>query len=289
MARAAVKAKQAQAAQAQAAAQPSRKHRKHASGGNPNQDLFFSRLRRRQKWVFLLLIIVFAVSFVFLGVGSGSGGGLDQLYNGIFGGNDPVGAAKSEIKTNPAKGYKDLANAYVTKNDLVSAITAMQSYLQIKKTDSSAWTQLAGFEKSQGDTAASEYQQLLQNAQLQAPGTVFQPTGALGTQLGTNPIDQYYSQHDQQLTAPFYQEVIARYNAALTDAQNAAKYASRGSKPDAELAVYSIAQLSGNRAAALTALQQYVKLAPHSSNLKQIEGLCKQFGGSCVPKHTKHK
>ena len=91
MARAAVRAKQAQQAQARAAVKPSGK-RKHASGGNPNQDLFFSRLRRRQKWVFLVLAIVFALSFAALGVGSGNGGGLEQMYNGIFGGNgDSVG------------------------------------------------------------------------------------------------------------------------------------------------------------------------------------------------------
>ncbi len=149
---------------------PSRKQRKHASGGNPNQDLFFSRLRRKQKWVFLVLAIVFALSFAALGVGSGNGGGLEQMFSGILGsGSDPVAKAKGEIKTNPAKGYKDLANAYVTKNDLTDAITAMQSYLQIKKTDSAAWTQLGGYEKQQGDTASTQYQQVLQTTR--APGS----------------------------------------------------------------------------------------------------------------------
>jgi hypothetical protein len=292
MARAAVKAKQAQQAQAQAAARPSRKQRGHASGGNPNQDLFFSRLRRKQKWVFLALAVVFALSFVALGVGSGNGGGLEQAVSGWvsgwFGNSDPVGKAQGEIKTDPAKGYKDLANAYVTKNDLANAVTAMQSYLQIKKTDSAAWTQVGGYEKQQGDTAAAQYQQVLQVTQLESPGTIFQPTGALATQLGTNPIDQYYSQKNQQLSGPLYQSAIADYNASLTDFQNAAKYAPRGSKPDAELSVYTAAQLVNNRAAALAALQQYVKLSPHATNLAQIEGLCKNFGGTCVPK-TKHK
>ena len=69
------------------------------SGGNPNQDLFFSRLRRRQKWVFFALAIIFAVSFVALGVGSGAGSRARGLYNSIFGGGgDTVGKAKAEIK-----------------------------------------------------------------------------------------------------------------------------------------------------------------------------------------------
>jgi tetratricopeptide (TPR) repeat protein len=285
MARAAVRAKQAQAAQAQATVKPSRKQRKHASGGNPNQDLFFSKLRRQMKWVYVALIIIFAVSFVFIGVGSGSGGGLDQLYQGIFGGNgDAVGKAKAEIKTNPAKGYKDLANAYVTNNDLTAAIGAMHSYLNIKKKDSNGWAQLGGYEKQQGDTAAAQYQQILQASQLESPGTIFQPTGALGAQLGSNPIEQYYTQKNQALSGPLYQQAITAYNSSLTDFQKAAKYATRANRADAVLGVYSAAQVVGNKKVALRALQRYVKLAPNSPNLKDLEAQCKQLGGSCTPK-----
>jgi hypothetical protein len=284
MARAAVRAKQAQKAQAQAAVKPSRKQRKHASGGNPNQDLFFSRLRRRQRWVFFALAIIFGVTFVALGVGSGSGSGLDQLYSGIFGGNgNAVSKAKDEIKTNPKKGYQDLANAYVEKNDLASAITAMQSYLAIKKNDSNAWAQLGGYEKQQGDTAAQQYQQVLAAAALESPGSVFQPTGALATQLGTNPIDQYYSTKNQAISGPLYQKAIAGYNASLTDFQNAAKYATKANRADAMLGVYSAAQLAGNTKVALRALKRYVELSPNSPNLKAIEAQCKSLGGSCVP------
>jgi tetratricopeptide (TPR) repeat protein len=288
MARAAVRAKQAQKAQAQAAVTPSRKQRKHASGGNPNQDLFFMRLRRKQKWVFLALAIIFAVSFVALGVGSGSGGGLEQIYQGLLGGGgDAVAKAKDEIKTDPAKGYKALADAYVTKNDLTDAIAALNSYLALKKgkTDSNAWAQLGGYEKQQGDTFAQQYQQVLQATQLQSPGSIFQPTGALGTQLGTNPIDQYYSTKNQNLSTPLYQQAIAGYNSSLTAFQNAAKYATAANRPAALLGVFSAAQLAGNTKVALRALQRYVDATPNSPNLKQIEAQCKQLGGSCVPKN----
>ncbi len=287
MARAAVKAKQAQQAQAQAAAKPSRKQRKHASGGNPNQDLFFMRIRRKQKWVFLALAVVFAISFTALGVGSGTGGGLGDVFTGIFGGSDPVSKAKGEIKANPAKGYRDLANAYVTQNDLTDAVTAMRSYLAIKKTDSAAWTQLAGYEKQQADTYAAQYQQVLQAVQLEAPSSVLQPTGSLATALGTNPIDQFYTQQSSTLSGPLYQKAIADYDASLSDSETAAKYATHANRANAELAVYSAAQLAGNTKVGLNALQRYVALAPHSSNLKQIEAACKQLGGSCVPKHKK--
>jgi len=288
MARAAVKAKQAQAAQAQAAAKPSRKQRKHASGGNPNQDLFFMRLRRKQKWVFLGLAVVFAISFTALGVGSGSGGGLEQIWNSILGGgSDAVGQAQAEIKTNPAKGYRDLAIAYQSKNDLTDAIGAMQSYLKIKKTDPAGWEQIGGYERQQGDTASGYYQQALQASQLQSPGSVIQPTGTLATQLGTNPIDQFYSTQNQNVTNPLLQQVIQGYDGALTDYQNAAKYSPRATRAQLELTVYNIAQLAGNTKAALRSLQHYVQLAPHAQNVKQVESLCKQLGGACVPTHKK--
>ena len=295
MARAAVRAKQAQRAQAQAAANASRKQRKHASGGNPNQDLFFMRLRRRQKWVFLMLIIVFAVSFVFLGVGSGSGGGLQDMYNGIFGGGgDPVGDAKNEIKTNPAKGYKDLATAYATKSDMANAIAALQAYVALpgKKSDSAAWTQLAGYEQQQANTYVGYYQQVLQAAAQQSPGSLFEPTGDLATKLGTNPIDLYYSQQNNAISTPLYQKAIAGYQASVSDFQNAAKYAKPEDRAAAWYTVYTAAQQAGDTQAQLRALQRYVQLSPDSPNLKQIEAICKKLKtpdgkpGSCTPKNT---
>ena len=288
MARAAVRAKQAQAAQAQAAAKPSRKQRKHAAGGNPNQDLFFSRLRRKQKWVFAALAIVFAISFVFLGVGSGSGSGLQGLYNSILGtGTDAVGQAKGEIKTNPKKGYQDLANAYVTKSDLTDAVNALGSYLVLKPRDSAVWSQLGGYQKQIGDTAAAQYQQVLQASQIQSPGSIFQPTGALAGQLGSNPIDNYYSQQNQALSQPLLQKAITAYKGSLTAFQKAAKYATGTTRADMVLLVAQSAQLAGNTKAELAALQRYVQLAPNSPNIKQIEAQCTTLGGSC-PAHPKN-
>ena len=140
MARAAVRAKQAERAKAEAA--KPRGKRKHASGGNPNQNLFFTRLRRRQRWVFLMLAVLFAISFAALGVGSGTGG-LEQVFNGILGsGSDAVSQAQNEIKTDPKKGYLDLANAYQTNSDYTDAITALQNYLKIDKTNAAEWSQL---------------------------------------------------------------------------------------------------------------------------------------------------
>jgi hypothetical protein len=226
MARAAVKAKQAQKAQATAAAKP-RRDRKHASGGNPNQDLFFSRIRRRQRWVFLGLAILFAVSFTALGVGSGTGG-LQGIYNSILGnGNDPISQANGEIdKGDLAKGYRDLATAYVSKNDVPSAIGAMQTYLKTKqgRTDASAWQLLGEYERTQADMYFRQYQQVEQSAALAAPSQALTPPDAtLAATLGTNPIDAYYQQQTQAQAQPLLTNATSAYTASMTAYQHQVK------------------------------------------------------------------
>src|SRR5579859_6672872 len=151
MARAAVKAKQ-QAKKATVAPQRARQRggrRKHAAGGNPNQQLFFIRMRRSAKPVYVLLAVLFGITFAFLGVGSGTNGGLDQLFSGlnIFSSSGTsVSKAQKEIKDHPnaAKGYRDLATAYEGRNDTPSAISALQEYTLKKPKDASAWNELGG-------------------------------------------------------------------------------------------------------------------------------------------------
>src|SRR5256885_7360894 len=106
MARGAVKAKQAQKRGTQptkAAPRRTRGRRKHAAGGNPNQQLFFMRLRRQAKWMYVILAALFAITFAFLGVGSGSQG-LDQLFQNInifHHSGKSVSSAQKEIQKQP--------------------------------------------------------------------------------------------------------------------------------------------------------------------------------------------
>ena len=132
MARAAVKAKQAQQAAAKPKT-PARARRHHKSGGNPTQQLFFERMRRKAKFVYFLLAILFAITFAFLGVGSGSSG-LSDLFTNInifHHSGTSVSSAQKEIQRRPndPKGYRDLATAYEGKAETASAITALQQYV----------------------------------------------------------------------------------------------------------------------------------------------------------------
>jgi tetratricopeptide (TPR) repeat protein len=295
MARAAVKAKQ----QARAKAQPAkaargRGRRGHSGGGNPNQQLFFMRLRRGQKWLYALLAVIFAVTFAGVGVGSGTNG-LSQLYSGMFGGGGgAVSKAKDEIKKNPAKGYRDLATAYETKGDSTQAITALQSYLAVKKKDANVWAELGGLELTQGQTYATQYQQAQQAAQLADPSQAFLPGGTLATAVGANAAYQGAAQRATSQTTQLYQQATGAYSAGLKDYQQAAKIQPHNAQ--AQLQVATAAQTAGQPAVELKALKRYLQLDPNAPQRAQIESAIKQLSkgqptinssGSQQPKYGK--
>jgi tetratricopeptide (TPR) repeat protein len=276
MARAAVKAKQQARAKAQPAKPARGGRRRGGSGGDPNQQLFFMRLRRGQKWLYAALAAVFAATFVGVGVGSGAGNSLGQLYTGLFGGGgDAVGTAKAEIKNNPVKGYRDLATAYEAKGDTAGAIQALQSYVGLKKKDAAAWAELAGLELTQGQQYTGQYQQAQQAAQLSAPSLAFQPVGTFGLALGTNPVDQYNSQQVSSQTSQLYTQAAGAYSAALADYQKAALLQPHSA--DAQFQVATAAEYSGQYPVAVAALKRYLQMSPHSPQRAQVEHAIKQL------------
>lgn len=289
MARAAVRAKQ----QAQAKAQPAKRRahgrRRHAGGGNPNQQLFFVKLRRGQRWLYALLAVVFAITFAGVGIGSGSGGGLSQLWTGLFGSGtgNPVSKAQNEIKSDPAKGYRDLARAYEqTNGGNAQAITALQSYLTLKKTDAGAWSELGQLELAQGNNYATQYTSAQQAAQSADPSAPFQPGGSLATQIGSNPLYTSASQAATSQTSTLYQQATSAYGLAVKDYQKAALL-----KPKDQTALEAVAQAAesaGNVPAAIDALKKFVKRFPNSPVLPQIKTQLKQLAKSQPTVSTGH-
>jgi tetratricopeptide (TPR) repeat protein len=276
MARAAVKAKQ----QARAKAQParSRGRRKHSGGGNPNQQLFFERMRRHAKWAYVLLALLFAITFSALGVGSGSSG-LQGLFSGLFGGGGgtSVSSAQKEIAKDPkaAKGYRDLATAYEQNGDNLGAISALQSYLAIKKKDADAWSELGGLQLSQGQVYAGEYQNAYSAQQQAAPSQPFLPTGTLGTAIGTNPIESAGASLASQATAALYTRTATIYGEAVQSYQKAANL--RPNDPNAVFQVATAAQSAGEYTVAVAALKKYLKLNPSTPQRSQVLALIKQL------------
>jgi tetratricopeptide (TPR) repeat protein len=276
MARAAVRAKQQAQAKAQPAKKRARGRRRHAGGGNPNQQLFFVKLRRGQKWLYALLALVFAVTFAGVGVGSG-GGGLSQLYTGLFGGGggNSVSKAQDEIKKDPAKGYRQLATAYETNGQNNQAIGALQSYLAIKKKDANAWSELGGLELANGNQFATAYQSAQQSAQIADPSAPFQPSGTLATAVGTNAAFSQASQQANTAASTFYQQATSAYSTAVTDYQKAATLQPHSPAPLEELASASVS--AGNIPVAIKALKTYLRRFPTAVNRLQVKAELKQL------------
>lgn len=282
MARAAVKAKQ----QARAKAQPqvraakSGGRKRGSGGGNPNQDLFFMKLRRHAKWAYVALAVLFAITFAGLGVGSGSSG-LDQLFSGlnIFGGGSgsSVSKALKEIDSRPnsPKGYRDLATAYEQKGDTNGAITALQSYTGIKKKDADAYAELGGLQLALAQDYVTQYQAAAAAQQAAAPSQPFLPTGTLGTAIGTNRIEQAAAEQASGLTNDLYQKATAAYSQAVQSYQTVTKIHPNDANAQFQLA--NAAQSAGQYAVAVTALKTYLKLNPATTQRSQIESLIKQL------------
>jgi tetratricopeptide (TPR) repeat protein len=286
MARAAVKAKQQAQQQAQKqkkAAQPAARRggrRGHAAGGNPNQQLFFIRLRRQAKPAYLILAILFGVTFAFLGVGSGANGGLDQLFSGlnIFSSSGTsVTKAQKEIKDHPnaAKGYRDLATAYEGKSDTANAISALQQYTVQKPKDASAWNELGGLQLTQGQDYLTQYQAASQAAQLAAPSTGFLPTGKLGQAIGTNQLEQSAAADANASVQDLQSRTQLAFTNAVASYQKVTKLQPHNA--DAWFQLAQVAQQSGDTKTAVTGYKRYLKLNPNSTNASQIRSLIKEL------------
>jgi len=280
MARAAVKAKQAQRAKAAPPKQRQSGRRRHASGGNPNQDLFFIRIRRKQRWVFALLAGLFAITFAFLGVGSGSQG-LDQLFNNIniFGGHHgpSVSSAQKEIQKHPtsSKGYRDLATAFEAKGDTGQAITALQQYTGMRPKDAAAWSELAGLQATQAQSYLNDYQNAYTAMQLASPSQSFVPTTGKLAPVFSNPIENAQRSSVQSSVTDLQQKVSLAYNGAVGSWQHVTGLQPKNLNAWFQLA--QAAQTAGDTTTALSAYKRYLKLNPSSTSAPQIRAIIKQL------------
>jgi hypothetical protein len=281
MARAAVRAKQLEKAKAQPTKSRGRgRKRRHSGGGNPNQELFFVKLRRGNKWLYGFLAAVFALTFVGVGVGSGSGG-LSQLWSGIFGtGSNAVSQAQGEIKDHPAKGYRDLATAYEANSQNVLAMGALTNYLKLRKKDAGSWAELGGLELTQAQKYTNQYSGAQSAAQLADPSAPFLPGGTLGTAVGTNAAYQAASQNASSKASGTYTKAITALNSSVTDYQHARKNAPHNTSYLQELA--TAAENAGNAKVAISALNAYLKQVPNSPLKKQIKAQIKALQKSAA-------
>jgi DNA-binding SARP family transcriptional activator len=292
MARAAVKAKQKAKAQAAPPKARARGRRKHASGGNPNQQLFFIRMRKSAKPVYVGLAVVFAVTFAFLGVGSGTNGGLDQLFSNlnIFKKDKAsVSAALSNVNKHPndPAAYRRLATAYQAKGNTTGAIDAYQRITTIRKKDAQAWGSLAGLQLTQAQQFQQQYSQAYQAQQLAAPSASFKPSGKLGEALGTNPIESAAANQANTATNDLYQKTLLAYQNAVGSYKQLAKLQPKNANAQFQLA--QAAQTAGDTTTAVAAYKSYLRINPQASTAPQIRQLIKQLSPAPVKPKKKSK
>jgi len=284
MARAAVKAKQAEKAKAQPAKAPLRRgRRKHAGGGNPNQQLFFVRMRRSAKPMYLILAVLFAATFAFLGVGSGSSG-LDQLFSGLnvfHHSGTSVSSAEKQTVNHPRdpKAWRTLATVYETHGDTDLAVTALKQYTTLKPKDVPAWNELAGLQMTAAGDLAAEYQNAVANEALAAPSGPLLPsaTSPFGKALGTSPIERAQATTLNSVVTDIASRAQGAYADAVTSYKQIAKL--QPSSADAEFQLAQAAQTAGDSTTAIAAYKAYLKLDPTSPNAAQIRQIVKQLGG----------
>lgn len=281
MARAAVKAKQTQKAKTAPPKARPRGRRRHASGGNPNQQLFFVRMRRSARPMYFILAVLFAATFAFLGVGSGSGG-LQQLFSNlnIFGSSGTsISKALGEVQKHPTdpRARRDLATAYEAKGDTFLAIQALQAYTTLRPKDAKAWTELAGLQETAAQDFLTQYQNAYANQQLAAPSQSLLPsaTSPLGQALGTNPIEQTAATQQNAIVTNLAQQVQAEYTGAVASFQKVA--ALEPDNANAQFQLAQAAQTSGDRTTAVAAYRRYLKLSPGGSTAAQVRSLIKQL------------
>jgi Flp pilus assembly protein TadD len=282
MARAAVKAKQAQKAKAQPAAKSrSRGRRKHSGGGNPNQQLFFVRMRRSAKPMYLILAVLFAATFAFLGVGSGSGG-LSQLFDNLnlfHHSGTSISAAQKQVDKHPndPKALRALITAYEGNGDTNLAIAALQQYTTLRPKDAGAWNELGGLQTQAAQSLVTQYQQAYSSELLAAPSSVLAPAGSspVGKALGTNPIEQTAAAQVSSSVTDLATRAQSAFAGTVTAYQKVASLEPRN--PNAQFQLAQSAQTAGNNTVAISAYKRYLKLNPDSSTASAVRKLIKEL------------
>jgi hypothetical protein len=221
----------------------------------------------------VLLAILFAATFAVLGVGSGQGG-LDQLFNNIFGGGGgtSLSSLQHKVQKEPgnAKAWNDLALKYGEKQRTSDAIGAMTHYTGLRPKDASGFSQLAQFQLQQAQSQTTDWQlaQSLANVWASAGYRPVVTTGKLAKGLGTDPFVQaVQTQGSTAQSAASVKRATAQqsYTTALATLQKVAKLQPQSA--DAQL------QIAGAADAALNGLQDTAFAATEVNAYKRLEQL----------------
>jgi tetratricopeptide (TPR) repeat protein len=243
--------------------------------------MFFPRLRRQAKWMFVFLAVIFGLGYVIFNVGGTiPGTGLGDILSGLGQGSTgpSVGDARGKIEDHPndPAGYQELATALQRDGKSDEAIEPLSRYVQLKKTDRSALSNLAGLYLTQGrrlqDEAVRVQNQLIQIT----GGDLFSPgqSSKFGQQFGQGQITQIESNElNQRLSEKSIAAQEAYRNAARVygDLVKVTPDAQEAEQPSLFLQQAFAAQSAGDYKAAIKAYKRFLVLSPDSPNAAGVK------------------
>jgi hypothetical protein len=248
-------------------------------------QLFFSRLRHHAKVVYVLLALVFVFSFVLLGVGSGSNGISDALQS-VFGRNtgSSVGSQIDDKQQAVARSpkdvslYLDLAGLYQSDNQEANALATLRKARQVAPQNLDVIDRIGSIYGAQAGRAGDNYRAVFavysQNV-TNAPG--LDTSSPLGQALTSDP----YTQGLQTQLNDAYTKVTTAYQKVAGVYKQAAQVAKGTSdEPNALLQWASAAQSANDVTTAITAYQQFLKVAPDNANAPAVRQTLAQLQAS---------
>lgn len=278
------------AAQAQRKRQPEPQKRKKNAAPSWEEQLFFSRLRRHAKVAYVFLAVVFAAGFVFLGVGSGSNGITDALQS--FFGRSTGSSLSSQIhdkqkvvESNPkdVNAYLDLAGVQQADQRESDALATLQKARTIAPNNIDVLNRIAAIYGAQAGRAGDNYTAVLGSIQQNA---ITPPGLDTSTPIGQALTSDPYSQALQTRLSEAYTKVTGAYAKVASTYKQAAKIAKgTADEPNALLQWASASQNANDLNGAVTAYEQFLKVAPNNPNAATVRQTLAQLLASAHQTH----
>ncbi len=223
---------------------------------------------------------MFALGFVGLGVGSGNSAGLDQIWNGIFGGGsgDSITKLQKAVAKNPkdAASYLKLAQALTAKQRYDEAVTALERYTKLRPRSTQGLSLLAQAYQQQAQTYYQQAVDASNAAQASDPGAPF--LGSSSSQFGLSSPSSTTNQAQQQAQSA-YQAAVAQYQSIGQKAVGVYEKIS-SLEPDDPSAMLQVGQQSENFGLVPTAIDWYkrfLKTFPDDASAPAVKQRLKQL------------
>lgn len=235
--------------------------------------MLFERIRRTQKPVFIFLAVMFGLGFVALGVGQGANSiDLGSLFSSSSSGGTSISDLQSRVQDHPkdATAWLQLARAYQGDNQTTPAITAYQTYLNLKPKDQTALAAAAALLEQRGATNAQKV--LRYRALAQAYTQVNGATAASSLKLSaalSHPLLQTLAQPFTTKVSTFETSAITDYAQAMGMRQKIAKLSPQDAA--AQLALARDAYATQSYGTVATALQAYLDLSPNLTKAQKAQ------------------